>query len=262
MSFLTLLLKPAPVRDPEKALPPCKLVSAEDRFVDVHVADCSIPVKTFGTAEDNCSICTEQLKTSPHKALPGCGHMFHNGCIDAWVAQKATCPICNKKEAHLDRGHECATLSMSTISHLSPSALMKETKVTSGSDAGDSFRSVQQNTPFILKLNIPVSGQEGIDPKQAIILAYSEEKTLQIHFNSVEYGGDCPFVRGVGTTSTASMADVIRCVHTHGSGKGEPCVSLMGGRPPFNCRGYCQAEVRSNDCVRIYIDRVYPRQPW
>ena len=26
--------------------------------------------------------------------LPACGHLFHAGCIDRWLHQHATCPLC------------------------------------------------------------------------------------------------------------------------------------------------------------------------
>ncbi|KAK9824127.1 hypothetical protein WJX72_007979 [[Myrmecia] bisecta] len=53
----------------------------------------------LGEDEDNkCSICLDELVMgSVLRRLP-CGHQFHRTCLDKWLLQKATCPIC---QAHI-----------------------------------------------------------------------------------------------------------------------------------------------------------------
>ena len=50
----------------------------------------SIPISKF-EALDTCSICFNQGDIG--KILL-CGHFFHAECIDQWLKEKKTCPLC------------------------------------------------------------------------------------------------------------------------------------------------------------------------
>lgn len=42
-----------------------------------------------------CVICLERFGDGAlYRILPGCGHVFHSNCIDAWLVKAAVCPIC------------------------------------------------------------------------------------------------------------------------------------------------------------------------
>ena len=42
-----------------------------------------------------CSICLADYKdTDVLCLLPDCGHLFHVKCVDPWLQQHATCPVC------------------------------------------------------------------------------------------------------------------------------------------------------------------------
>lgn len=42
-----------------------------------------------------CSICLADYKdTDVLGLLPDCGHLFHVKCVDPWLQQQATCPVC------------------------------------------------------------------------------------------------------------------------------------------------------------------------
>jgi len=42
-----------------------------------------------------CFICMDYYKCNEYKRiLPSCKHYFHKKCIDKWLKQKASCPIC------------------------------------------------------------------------------------------------------------------------------------------------------------------------
>lgn len=49
---------------------------------------------------DSCAICLtnyneeEEGENNALKILPGCGHVFHAICVDQWLRQYPTCPIC------------------------------------------------------------------------------------------------------------------------------------------------------------------------
>ncbi|CAL1374096.1 unnamed protein product [Linum trigynum] len=50
----------------------------------------------FSTTEDaQCSICLAEYRQSDIlRILPYCGHSFHVTCIDIWLKQHSTCPVC------------------------------------------------------------------------------------------------------------------------------------------------------------------------
>ncbi|MED6135324.1 hypothetical protein PIB30_045444 [Stylosanthes scabra] len=44
-----------------------------------------------------CTICLGDYKESEMlRVLPGCGHVFHQVCVDPWLMLHSTCPICRK----------------------------------------------------------------------------------------------------------------------------------------------------------------------
>ncbi|KAM0920352.1 hypothetical protein ACQ4PT_007578 [Festuca glaucescens] len=49
-------------------------------------------------AEDrnSCVICMEPYEAGGdgRSVLPACGHMFHRGCVAAWLRRNRTCPLC------------------------------------------------------------------------------------------------------------------------------------------------------------------------
>lgn len=44
--------------------------------------------------DDDCTICYEVLK-SEDTTLTRCGHLFHKVCIEKWILERPTCPVCN-----------------------------------------------------------------------------------------------------------------------------------------------------------------------
>jgi len=50
---------------------------------------------TQGDEEKECSICLDSYRVGVNlKELPRCQHIFHADCIDTWLTQKNTCPLC------------------------------------------------------------------------------------------------------------------------------------------------------------------------
>lgn len=44
---------------------------------------------------DECSVCLAELQHGEMlRCLPNCVHSFHRSCIDLWLLQSATCPLC------------------------------------------------------------------------------------------------------------------------------------------------------------------------
>ncbi|CAN6243750.1 unnamed protein product [Urochloa humidicola] len=46
-------------------------------------------------ATPTCSVCLEEVRGGEMvRSLPECRHVFHVGCIDAWLQWHVTCPLC------------------------------------------------------------------------------------------------------------------------------------------------------------------------
>ncbi|KAI3962564.1 hypothetical protein MKW92_052523 [Papaver armeniacum] len=46
-------------------------------------------------ASSCCSICLENYDNNDTlRLLPNCGHLFHLNCVDPWLLQHPSCPIC------------------------------------------------------------------------------------------------------------------------------------------------------------------------
>ncbi|PKA66306.1 RING-H2 finger protein ATL79 [Apostasia shenzhenica] len=44
-----------------------------------------------------CAICLVEFAGGEAvRLLPSCGHGFHAGCVDPWIASRRSCPICRK----------------------------------------------------------------------------------------------------------------------------------------------------------------------
>ncbi|KAG8058606.1 hypothetical protein GUJ93_ZPchr0002g23796 [Zizania palustris] len=45
-----------------------------------------------------CAVCLGAFQDGDAlRALPGCRHAFHVGCVDAWLCAHATCPVCRAR---------------------------------------------------------------------------------------------------------------------------------------------------------------------
>jgi hypothetical protein len=47
------------------------------------------------TEKKNCVICMEDFESQENVKLLACGHLFHSDCVNKWLLEKSTCPMCN-----------------------------------------------------------------------------------------------------------------------------------------------------------------------
>jgi len=53
---------------------------------------------TDNSSKCNCAICLEEIQIGDwYKKLPSCKHCFHAPCIDQWLSNRETCPVCRKE---------------------------------------------------------------------------------------------------------------------------------------------------------------------
>lgn len=50
--------------------------------------------------QQECPVCLGAMQDGDAvRALPGCRHAFHVGCVDVWLCTHATCPVCRARPA-------------------------------------------------------------------------------------------------------------------------------------------------------------------
>ncbi|KAK4369526.1 hypothetical protein RND71_013318 [Anisodus tanguticus] len=59
----------------------------------------SLPLVTYGGAAEHmiedCPICLTEFEVSELvRLIPYCRHVFHQHCLDTWLASHVTCPLC------------------------------------------------------------------------------------------------------------------------------------------------------------------------
>ncbi|GJN38097.1 hypothetical protein PR202_gb27109 [Eleusine coracana subsp. coracana] len=58
-------------------------------------------------AEAECAVCLYGLDEDQMvREIPGCKHVFHQECIDVWLASRASCPVCRAKAEPVGRAEE------------------------------------------------------------------------------------------------------------------------------------------------------------
>uniref|UniRef100_A0ACD5TVD4 Uncharacterized protein n=1 Tax=Avena sativa TaxID=4498 RepID=A0ACD5TVD4_AVESA len=61
--------------------------------------------------ESHCTVCLEEYQAKDVvRVLPYCGHAFHVACIDAWLKQQSTCPICRASMRATTKHRAAATM--------------------------------------------------------------------------------------------------------------------------------------------------------
>merc|ERR1712226_750890 len=61
----------------------------------------SLPLELVVDKEEEgstCNICLEDVQIGDEiRKLPHCSHTFHKQCIDQWLSQVASCPVCKRE---------------------------------------------------------------------------------------------------------------------------------------------------------------------
>ncbi|XP_069895359.1 E3 ubiquitin-protein ligase RLIM-like [Dipodomys merriami] len=58
-----------------------------------------LPVRNFNEsdASNSCTICIEEFRQGNKIRTLPCSHTYHVHCIDSWLADNATCPVCRRR---------------------------------------------------------------------------------------------------------------------------------------------------------------------
>lgn len=70
----------------------------------------SVPADAAGAGAAECAVCLGVLDEGQMvRQLSGCKHVFHQECIDVWLATRASCPVCRGKAEPPARAEDRAT---------------------------------------------------------------------------------------------------------------------------------------------------------
>jgi hypothetical protein len=81
------------------SLLPVFTVTQDDVITTVSAADgtCSQEGDELNSNQYCCSVCLENYRIGEHKKILPCFHNFHENCIDQWLIQNGSCPICKHR---------------------------------------------------------------------------------------------------------------------------------------------------------------------
>lgn len=93
-AWLRTISAPASNRRSGRGLHPSGEVSAGRlRASSVDATTLSV-VYTASLGEEECSICFENFEEGDQLRLLPCLHKYHAACVDRWLVQRHTCPVC------------------------------------------------------------------------------------------------------------------------------------------------------------------------
>lgn len=53
-----------------------------------------LPIETVNENDGTCSICLDTFKDQEKARVMPCSHKYHLLCIDKWLMQHSSCPLC------------------------------------------------------------------------------------------------------------------------------------------------------------------------
>ncbi|OPJ89625.1 E3 ubiquitin-protein ligase RNF128 [Patagioenas fasciata monilis] len=103
--------------------------------------------KETGSDGDSCVVCIEPYKPNEVVRILTCNHLFHKNCIDPWLLEHRTCPMCKCDiltalgiEVDVEEGAESA---QPTVSSGTPNASAVNEEDNSSETASSGYASVQ-----------------------------------------------------------------------------------------------------------------------
>eukprot|EP00972_Heterocapsa_arctica_P019839 2927936-Heterocapsa_arctica.AAC.1 len=55
---------------------------------------CAAIAESAEEADNECTICRDKFQIGEHLKVLPCLHKYHTDCVDKWLGQSGTCPVC------------------------------------------------------------------------------------------------------------------------------------------------------------------------
>ena len=94
--------------------------------------------------DTSCAICIENHAAGDNVRILPCRHIFHKKCIDPWLYERQTCPIC-KYDILKAAGHKFCVDGSPEMDHRQVVQIMPVTDIGSENDSRRNSNSLQQN---------------------------------------------------------------------------------------------------------------------
>ncbi|XP_077137617.1 E3 ubiquitin-protein ligase RNF128-like [Ranitomeya variabilis] len=104
--------------------------------------------KVLGVDGDSCAVCIEAYKANDVVRILTCNHFFHKNCIDPWLLEHRTCPMCKcdilKSLGIADDEEETdTTMAISSVSSEILQTTMQVEEETRSDNASSGYASVR-----------------------------------------------------------------------------------------------------------------------
>ncbi|OCT65941.1 E3 ubiquitin-protein ligase RNF128-like isoform X2 [Xenopus laevis] len=104
--------------------------------------------KVLGPGGDSCAVCIEPYKPSDVVRILTCNHFFHKNCIDPWLLEHRTCPMCKcdilKSLGIAEDEEETTSVAIPSVSSELQRSTVQITEVENRSETASSgYESVQ-----------------------------------------------------------------------------------------------------------------------
>jgi hypothetical protein len=100
LSFTTPTSNSASIINTLLGIPPQVNQSSQQRGITITelLGNTSLVVYHENDETETCSICTEEYQNHDiQRKINRCNHLFHSRCLENWVTNHSTCPLCREE---------------------------------------------------------------------------------------------------------------------------------------------------------------------
>ncbi|KAK3085018.1 hypothetical protein FSP39_022932 [Pinctada imbricata] len=181
-----------------------------------HEKEVCTPVSDIGSegsGQEQCAICLEEYQESQILRVLPCGHEFHRSCVDPWLVQSATCPLCMHNIVE-GPSEKCTDNSQPSSSSRNPTQQFYDTPRTSVDTNAYHTHDLYQRLPQADFINY-LSNTSRRFPSSRARVHYP------LHVQKHKIHDGCPSCEGTVGSSPSSCSSYLREYRASGAGRRE-----------------------------------------